>query len=117
MRPPRRLCAIDELTSPGSARFELTAQPLSNGLCVIRQGKDKGERVYGYLNACPHTGGPLDWVPGRFLNAEGDLIQCSTHGALFRIEDGFCVAGPCAGASLTPASLKIQDDDIYLEEI
>lgn len=72
--------------------------------------------MYGYLNACPHTGGPLDWVPGRFLNAEGDLIQCSTHGALFRIEDGFCVAGPCAGASLTPVSLKIQDDDIYLQE-
>jgi nitrite reductase/ring-hydroxylating ferredoxin subunit len=109
---PRRLCALSDLPAPGSARFELAAQPLSNGFCVIRQG----EQVYGYLNACPHTAGPLDWVPGRFLNAEGDLIQCGTHGALFRIEDGFCVAGPCAGASLSPVSLTRQGNDIYLEE-
>ena len=112
----RRLCALDDIASPGSTRFELKDQPLSNGFCVIRQSKDKGERVFGYLNACPHTGGPLDWVPGRFLNAEGDLIQCSTHGALFRIEDGYCVWGPCAGASLTPVLLIRQGDGIYLEE-
>jgi nitrite reductase/ring-hydroxylating ferredoxin subunit len=108
----RRLCALADLASPGSARFEFEAQPHSNGFCVIRQG----ERVYGYRNACPHTGGPLDWVPGRFLNMEGDLIQCSLHGALFRIEDGFCVWGPCAGASLEPVPLKYQGDDIFLEE-
>ncbi|MGH8458760.1 MAG: Rieske (2Fe-2S) protein, partial [Nevskiales bacterium] len=114
MNRPRRLCALGELASPGSARFELEAQPHSNGICVIRQGERQGGRIYGYLNRCPHTGGPLDWVPGRFLSAEGDLIQCSTHGALFRIEDGFCVWGPCAGASLTPVPLKRQGDDIYL---
>jgi nitrite reductase/ring-hydroxylating ferredoxin subunit len=108
----RRLCSIRDLDTPGSARFELDAEPQSNGFCVIRQG----ERVYGYLNRCPHTGGPLDWVPGRFLSAEGDLVQCSTHGALFRIEDGYCVLGPCAGASLTVVPLKRDGDDIYLEE-
>jgi nitrite reductase/ring-hydroxylating ferredoxin subunit len=108
----RRLCTLDDLESPGSARFEFAAQPHSNGFCVIRQG----ERVFGYLNQCPHTGGPLDWVPGRFLSAEGGLIQCSTHGALFRIEDGFCIWGPCAGTSLAPVPLKLQGNDIFLEE-
>ncbi|MEE8263379.1 MAG: Rieske (2Fe-2S) protein, partial [Gammaproteobacteria bacterium] len=41
------------------------------------------------------------WVPDQFLDETGNLLQCATHGALFRIEDGFCVAGPCTGASLT----------------
>jgi nitrite reductase/ring-hydroxylating ferredoxin subunit len=112
MQALRRLCALHELDSPGSARFELEAQPHANGFCVIRQG----ERVFGYLNRCPHTGGPLDWTPGQFLNAEADLIQCSLHGALFRIEDGYCIAGPCAGASLTPVALRQEGNDIFIKE-
>lgn len=113
MKALRRLCALRELDSPGSARFELEAQPHSNGFCVIRQG----EQVFGYLNRCPHTGGPLDWVPGQFLSAEADLIQCSLHGALFRIEDGYCIAGPCAGASLTPVTLQQEGNDVFIKEI
>lgn len=107
-----RLCAFGDLESPGSARFDPEPRPGHHGLCLVRAGS----RVFGYVNSCPHTGGPLDWQPGRFLSAEGDLIQCSTHGALFRIEDGYCVFGPCAGASLTPVELVRQGDDIYLKE-
>jgi nitrite reductase/ring-hydroxylating ferredoxin subunit len=106
-----RLGSLADLSPQGSARFHLPDQPLSNGLCVISQG----EQVYGYLNSCPHTGGPMDWVPGQFLNAEGDLIQCSLHGALFRIHDGHCVHGPCAGSRLTPVKLSCKGNDIYLE--
>ena len=60
-----------------------------------------------YENACPHTGGPLDWVPDRFLAPGKDMILCATHGALFRIEDGYCLAGPCAGERLTPLPVHI----------
>lgn len=106
-----RLCALSDLQDPGSAHFELPDQPHSNGLCVIR----RGEQVYGYLNSCPHTGGPMDWVRGRFLDEDERLIQCSTHGAQFRVEDGYCVGGPCAGDRLTPVKLTRLGDDIYLE--
>jgi nitrite reductase/ring-hydroxylating ferredoxin subunit len=111
-RVPRRLCALSDLASPGSARFDLELGPGNHGLCVVR----KGGQVHGYLNRCPHTGAPLDWQPGQFLTAEGDLIQCSLHGALFRIEDGHCVWGPCAGDALTRMPLTLRGDDIYLEE-
>jgi nitrite reductase/ring-hydroxylating ferredoxin subunit len=77
---------------------------------VVRQG----DRVYGYLNQCPHTGGPLDWVPDQFLNLEQDHIQCATHGALFHIQDGFCVAGPCAGDRLTPVPTSVEDGEIVV---
>ena len=50
-------------------------------LFVVRTGAT----VRAYENSCPHTGGPLDWVPDQFLTREKDMILCATHGALFRI--------------------------------
>lgn len=62
-------------------------------------------RQYAYRNSCPHTGAPLNWQPNNFLNFEGDLIQCALHGALFRIEDGVCLHGPCLGRQLERVAL------------
>jgi nitrite reductase/ring-hydroxylating ferredoxin subunit len=36
----------------------------------------------------------------QFLSDDGRFIVCSTHGALFRIEDGHCLDGPCVGQAL-----------------
>jgi len=74
----------------------------------------KNSRLVAYRNSCPHTGGPLDWVPDQFLDLDRDLIQCATHDALFRIEDGACIAGPCAGKALSPVTVKISNDEIFL---
>lgn len=79
-------------------------------LIVVRQGQS----AFVYLNTCPHIGAPLDFEPGRFLNLEKDLIQCAMHGALFTIESGNCVAGPCLGKHLTPVPIQITKESIYL---
>lgn len=60
----------------------------------------KDDQIYLYRNRCPHLGTPLEWQEDRFLDADGALIQCSTHGALFQIEDGHCLQGPCKGKFL-----------------
>jgi len=78
-------------------------------LFVVRRDNE----VKGYINSCPHTGVPLEWVPDQFLDADGSFIECATHGALFTIEDGKCVSGPCAGDSLRPVRLAVEDDVIY----
>lgn len=62
--------------------------------------------IYAYWNICPHMGIPLNWVPNRFLDFDKALIQCSSHGALFNIETGKCIAGPCNGESLTAVELR-----------
>lgn len=67
----------------------------------------RGDQVFGYRNACPHIGVPLEMDPDRFMNREGTHLQCSTHGALFRAEDGMCVEGPCVGRPLRPVPLQI----------
>ena len=48
-------------------------------------------------------------MPDRYLTREGDLILCGTHGALFRPDDGLCVGGPCAGKSLTPWPVRVEE--------
>jgi nitrite reductase/ring-hydroxylating ferredoxin subunit len=71
----------------------------------------KNGQFYAYKNSCPHLGIQLEWVEDQFLDFDNNLIQCSTHGALFTIEKGECVAGPCQGDFLQPVSLKVNDNN------
>tara|TARA_A100001037_G_C15125441_1_gene625919 strand:- start:456 stop:713 length:258 start_codon:yes stop_codon:yes gene_type:complete len=79
---------------------------------VVRRGED----VFGYVNICPHARTPLDWTPDQFLTRDKTNLLCATHGAQFRIEDGFCVAGPCPGASLIPVPIAISDGDVVISD-
>ena len=72
-----------------------------------------GDSVSGYVDRCPHMGLPLAQQLDAYLTGGGDMIQCSWHGALFRIHDGHCVGGPCAGAALTPWPLEVREGAIY----
>ena len=72
---------------------------------VVRQGT----RVHGYVDRCPHAGVPLAQRLDDYLAPAGDLIACSWHGALFRIEDGLCVGGPCVGQRLAPWPVTVSD--------
>jgi nitrite reductase/ring-hydroxylating ferredoxin subunit len=63
--------------------------------------------VYAYVNVCPHAGRALNWKPGAFLTRQGNLIMCSAHGAIFEIETGICVAGPCPGARLRALAARV----------
>jgi nitrite reductase/ring-hydroxylating ferredoxin subunit len=74
------------------------------------------DAVHGYLNRCPHAGHPLDLLPERFLTADGTLILCSSHGALFEKTTGYCVAGPCAGRALTPVPLQVRCGVVMLAD-
>lgn len=62
----------------------------------------KGEAVFGYVDRCPHAGLPLAQTLDQYLTPDGGLIACSWHGAVFTVEEGACVGGPCVGARLTP---------------
>ena len=103
------LCELTDITQCKSKGF--TINPGKGPRHIFLVFHD-GE-LHGYINRCPHTGVSLDWVPDQFLDATGNLIQCATHGAQFRIEDGLCVYGPCNGASLTPITLTIQQNKVF----
>jgi nitrite reductase/ring-hydroxylating ferredoxin subunit len=108
----RVVCRLSELDGGGARGFTIggAAWPL-RGL-VVRVG----DRVYGYLNRCPHAGHPLDLRPQQLLTPDGTLILCSSHGALFEKASGFCVAGPCAGRSLSPVPLQVRCGFVMLAD-
>ncbi|MGH1370657.1 MAG: Rieske (2Fe-2S) protein [Cellvibrionaceae bacterium] len=102
-----KLCALDDLKNPSSKGFNIGEE----AIFAVRQDA----HVYVYRNQCPHLGIALEWLPDRFLDIDGELIQCSTHGALFTIDDGLCVSGPCSGQSLIALHTQIIDDDVWIE--
>ena len=106
--PMRTLCNLDELPEGSSKGFELDGTPV---FAVHHGGK-----VHVYRNHCPHLGIPLEWVPDQFLDVTGTLIQCASHGALFLIQSGRCVAGPCAGQSLKKILSEVVDGEVRVVE-
>ena len=53
-------------------------------------------------------------MPDKFLDLDGSLIQCSSHGALFQVESGECITGPCAGDHLMQVELRVEDGSYYV---
>lgn len=102
------LCRLEDIEDPGSVALTLATADGPQDIFVVR----RGTQAWAYINSCPHTGGPLDWVPGQFLDIGREYIQCSTHDALFGIADGVCIAGPCAGDRLTEVPLVIEAGEI-----
>jgi nitrite reductase/ring-hydroxylating ferredoxin subunit len=87
------LCALSDFQDPESKGFSVDDQ----AIVVVRKGQD----CFAYINSCPHRGVPLEWIEHQFLDYEKTFIQCAVHGALFSIETGECIAGPCPGEELT----------------
>lgn len=99
------LCYLQDLPKYGARGFTVSQQEIF----VIRQAA----QIWAYVNRCPHLGVTLNWMPNQFLDLEGRHIQCTTHGALFRFEDGLCLAGPCHGKHLEPVPVDLVGDEIY----
>ena len=104
------ICPLERVSDPGSYGFSLEFDGKRvNGFVVKRDGE-----CFAYVNSCPHTGSPLDWVEHQFLDLEGALIQCAVHDARFLIDTGECILGPCPGASLEPLRIRVDNGNIYL---
>ena len=104
-----KLCAFDELDQIDSRGFVIADVSPERNIFIVRN-KDK---IVGYENSCPHNFAPLDWAPNQFLSYDKDYIQCANHGALFEIEDGRCIYGPCAGKSLRPVNIVFEENLVF----
>ncbi len=102
------LCQTHEISDPGSRAFELEQGRKTISIFVVH----KDGNFSAYINSCPHTGVNLEWQEDRFLDMDNMYIQCSTHDALFEIDTGACIAGPCVGDNLQAVDLVIEDGQI-----
>ncbi len=73
-------------------------------------------RVHAYLNICAHVPVELDWIEGEFFDKSGLYLVCTTHGATYEPDTGFCVMGPCKGEHLVALRVTEHNGKVYLLE-
>ena len=100
------LCRADAIAEASAKGFDLGDREI---FVVNWAGS-----FYAYRNRCPHLGVRLEWLPDRFLDSGNELIMCATHGALFVIENGACISGPCRGQALEAVEITQADGKLYL---
>ena len=101
------LCNINEIPDQTVKGF-----PLDDREVIVCNWNGK---LHLYLNDCPHAGWPLNFEPDKFLDMEQRYLQCSTHMALFEIEDGNCISGPCEGCALTAVPFQVENGKVMAE--
>lgn len=103
------LCRLEDLPDGHSRGFD----PDRTGrdtMFVVRQGG----ALYGWLNACPHYDrARMAWKKNEFLNGDRSHIMCGAHAALFTIDTGECVIGPCIGQRLIRVDLVVRDGWVW----
>ena len=102
---------LDELEDPGCREFQIGEGDWPFKGFVVR----RGDEVYAYQNYCVHAGHPLNWQPDQFLTEDGAQIVCASHGAVYEIDSGVCVSGPCPGKILRPVDVDIRDGRIVVK--
>jgi len=104
------VCSSDAVLEGGrGVRFAVRAfGDDATGFVVRFEGK-----VYAYLNRCAHVPIELDWAEGEFFESSGLYLMCSTHGAIYIPESGYCAGGPCKGGRLRPITVHETDGKIY----
>jgi nitrite reductase/ring-hydroxylating ferredoxin subunit len=79
---------------------------------LVLLGLDGQPRAY--LNRCRHLPVPIDGGSRSYLTRGGEYLLCGTHGAMFRRDDGQCIAGPCLGLPLHALELVEEDGTLLL---
>ena len=103
------LCSLNDILDPGARQFLWEEGEYPLAFFLVRQRNE----VFAYVNQCPHAGHQLNWISDRFLTRDGGLILCNSHGARFRIHNGFCVEGPCSGENLRPIAIEMKGEKIF----
>ncbi|HCH23443.1 MAG TPA: hypothetical protein DE179_04025 [Oceanospirillaceae bacterium] len=102
---PKIICAANLLEDNHSLGFQHKQE---KGILVRYQG-----HVYAYVNRCPHRQKSLGDGP-NFLDEDRLFIRCAQHQALFTMDSGSCITGPCSQKQLTSLAITEQDEQILL---
>ena len=103
------VCNLDDIEHESAREFQKDGQPV-----VV--AKFDGQ-VHAYINWCPHLGIELNFMPDEFMDSDRQFIMCANHGALFEVESGHCLSGPCMGDKLVPVPVEVRGNEIWLGEV
>src|SRR5436190_9653142 len=99
MRPasgPLVIARLGELPAGTTKKFFLLIDGNEEECFLLNYGG----KLSAYVNRCCHVPMSLDWVENQFFTADGQFVQCATHGAQYLPDTGECVSGPPCGKFL-----------------
>lgn len=105
------LCASQDLEHENVKKLP---HPLQSDLDLILIKQD--QHYYAYHNICPHFSIQLDNAKGQFFTYNNQWIMCAHHSAMFEIDTGLCIDGPCKARQLIPEKLSVEQGCIYLHD-
>jgi nitrite reductase/ring-hydroxylating ferredoxin subunit len=105
------ICHLADIADPGSRAFSVGSGDWPLRGFLVRSGRE----VFAYVNRCPHAGHPLNWQSDDFLTQGKTLIMCRSHGAMFEMNTGRCVAGPCSGKALRALRAHVENERVILD--
>lgn len=103
------LCRADEIGDDEAKGYEYEGHAL---IAVRRDGQ-----LHVYVNWCPHLGVELNFLPDEFFDPDRQFLQCANHGALFEVDSGLCILGPCKGNSLRKVEFTVVSGDVQITTV
>jgi nitrite reductase/ring-hydroxylating ferredoxin subunit len=104
---------LDDIADGASKEYRVATGDSIHEFFVVRRGR----ALFAYTNSCPHHGTPLNIWHDRMLSRTNAEIMCFTHGALFEIDTGRCVRGPCLGDYLIQVKVVIEGDELVFDDL
>ncbi|WP_445115343.1 Rieske (2Fe-2S) protein [Acinetobacter sp. WZC-1] len=103
-----QLCHIDAFHQKQAVKLKHPFRPEISIVVIHRDGQ-----YFGYENVCPHFSVQLDYREGEFSIYNNEVIMCAHHSALFNIQTGECIDGPCKGQHLSQIKCEVMDRILY----
>lgn len=124
VRINQTVCLISELDDQYAKRFQVLCEDIKPFAGMNADLDDylpafvirKANQYFAYLNRCAHLPMEMDWNPAEFLDEHKSYIICSTHHALYEIDTGRCIQGPCPkGSRLIALKIDVMDHSIIFK--
>ena len=109
------VCREEELRG-GVVRTARLGQDADGLPVMVLLLRDENGDIVAYRNLCRHLPVPLDGGTGDLLSEDGAHLICGTHGATYRLHDGYCVQGPCEGLALQTLYVRERDGDLFVSD-
>jgi nitrite reductase/ring-hydroxylating ferredoxin subunit len=108
-----RVCSVAELDVENVIAVPIPVGPDKRPReALVLRGADGRPRAY--VNRCRHLPIPIDAGSKSYLTQDKQHLLCGTHGALYRRDDGMCVAGPCLHLALEALPVLEEGGDLHV---
>lgn len=74
------------------------------------------QNIFVYKSLCPHLNESLVGKGESILDEKGHFIRCAKHQALFTLDQGLCIKGPCNTKQLAKQDFILSNGNLFIKD-